>query len=259
MEKHTYSIGEFSKRTGVSIRTLHYYDELGLLVPEKHPSSGHRLYKDENVMTLQKIISLKFLGYSLENIGHMLNESRFTVDLTKTLNLHLQKLEDEKAIIEESTAAIKRIISVLEEEGEVSSPVFMSLISSMQSEKRQMKWLENHELDKLADLYALSEEEESGQVKQFIHFSNEMKRLYGKPVDNNEVQQLIAVYMQETFKFLDEETIQQLKSIDLETEKLQEFEDLLPVTPFTEEEEEWVGQAVDYYMEQNGMPGPTDD
>ena len=44
-KKEGYSIGEFSKRTGISIRTLQYYDELGLLKPEKNISSGHRVYR----------------------------------------------------------------------------------------------------------------------------------------------------------------------------------------------------------------------
>ncbi|GAB7388057.1 hypothetical protein BSNK01_18940 [Bacillaceae bacterium] len=55
MEKNRkYSIGEFSKMTRTSVRTLHYYDEIGLLKPAKHPSSGHRMYDDGDIMKLQK-------------------------------------------------------------------------------------------------------------------------------------------------------------------------------------------------------------
>ncbi|MEY9972973.1 DNA-binding transcriptional MerR regulator [Lysinibacillus sp. RC46] len=61
-----FSIGEFSEKTGIPIPTLHYYDEIGLLQPEKNPSSGHRTYYFQDIITLQKIISLKFLGYSLD-------------------------------------------------------------------------------------------------------------------------------------------------------------------------------------------------
>lgn len=50
-----FSIGEFSKKTGISIPTLHYYDEIGLLQPEKNPSSGHRIYKYQDIITLQKL------------------------------------------------------------------------------------------------------------------------------------------------------------------------------------------------------------
>jgi DNA-binding transcriptional MerR regulator len=76
-----FSIGQFSEKTGISIRTLHYYDEIGLLKPEKHPSSGHRIYTRKDILTLEKIISLKFLGYSLDKITNLLNESSFTVNI----------------------------------------------------------------------------------------------------------------------------------------------------------------------------------
>ena len=67
-KKEGCSIGEFSKRTGTSIRTLQYYDEMGLLKPEKNVSSVQR----EDILELQKIVSLKVLEYSLEEIRIML-------------------------------------------------------------------------------------------------------------------------------------------------------------------------------------------
>ncbi|WP_147545628.1 MerR family transcriptional regulator [Rubeoparvulum massiliense] len=63
MEKQ-FPIGDFARITGVTLRTLHYYDEVGLLKATRTPS-GHRYYKPEDFMTLQKIIALKFVGYSL--------------------------------------------------------------------------------------------------------------------------------------------------------------------------------------------------
>ncbi len=54
-----FSIGEFSKKTGIPIPTLHYYDEIGLLQPEKNPSSGHRIYKYQDIITLQKNYKFK--------------------------------------------------------------------------------------------------------------------------------------------------------------------------------------------------------
>lgn len=92
-ENNNYSIGEFSDKTGVSIRTLHYYDEIGLLQPEKNQTSGHRIYKDHDILVLQKIVSLKFLGYSLEKITNLLHQSIITVDLNETLALQLEVLK----------------------------------------------------------------------------------------------------------------------------------------------------------------------
>lgn len=63
MKKETeYNIGDFSEKTGISIRTLHYYDEIGLLSPNKASHSGHRIYVIQDIITLQKIVSIKSLG-----------------------------------------------------------------------------------------------------------------------------------------------------------------------------------------------------
>ncbi len=70
----TYSIGEIAKKTGVSIRTLRYYDEIGLLQPTKDPSSGHRIYTEEDILQLHKIMSLKFIGLSLEEIRQYIHQ-----------------------------------------------------------------------------------------------------------------------------------------------------------------------------------------
>ena len=69
-----YSIGVFSKKTGVTIRALRFYDEKNLLKPSYISESRRRYYKDEDIPTLQKILTLKFLGFSLEEIKTFIRE-----------------------------------------------------------------------------------------------------------------------------------------------------------------------------------------
>lgn len=95
-KKEGCSIGEFSKRTGTSIRTLQYYDEIGLLKPEKNVSSGHRVYKGKDILELQKIVSLKVLGYSLEEIRVMLTIPSLNVSLKETLEQQRKAFEEKK-------------------------------------------------------------------------------------------------------------------------------------------------------------------
>ena len=65
-------IGELAQRTGVTIRTLHYYDEIGLLSPSLHSASGHRIYGVREITRLQQIRSLQQLGFGLKEIQTML-------------------------------------------------------------------------------------------------------------------------------------------------------------------------------------------
>src|SRR6266540_3219671 len=68
MGKELWKVGDLARRTGLSIRTLHYYDEIGLLSPSHRTGSGHRLYDVDDVARLQRILSLRQLGFSLEEV-----------------------------------------------------------------------------------------------------------------------------------------------------------------------------------------------
>ncbi|MDQ0229047.1 MerR family transcriptional regulator [Metabacillus malikii] len=248
-----YSISEFSKKTGVSIRTLHYYDDIGLLKPDKHPTSGHRIYDHQDILTLQKILCLKFLGYSLDNIADLLGEASFTSDLNRTLALHLQGLENEKERIEQSMAAVKRVMMLLEKEGEVDSAILLSLIHSMQTEAKQREWMEHYlSEDVVEGLLNKSEQEKVNLDQTFIQLSKELKKLYGKPIEDAGVQAMIKTYLEATFSFLGEDLMKHLADVDVEEMEIQEFEDMTP-SPFTEDEQQWLNQAVEYYMKQAEM------
>jgi len=249
-KNNKFSIGEFSEKTGVSIRTLHYYDEIGLLKPEKNPSSGHRIYNCQDIIILQKILSLKLLGYSLDEITGLVDETKFTVDLNESLSLQLQALEIEKEQFEQSMKSIKRVINIVEEEGEVDSTLLFSLISSMHTE--QIQWMERHNLTDVAkELSKKSEEDKIALDKLNIKVYKEVKKLYGKSLDDSEVQLMIHDYLEGTFSFLGEELMQKLADTNVEEVEIQEMEDI--TSPFTEEEQEWFNQALEYYMKHTEM------
>ena len=71
------SISQVAKLTGVSIRTLQYYDEIGLLKPSELTASGYRLYDDDALQTLQQILFFKELGFSLKEINEFLKKPDF--------------------------------------------------------------------------------------------------------------------------------------------------------------------------------------
>ncbi len=71
------TISQIAKLTGISIRTLQYYDEIGLLKPSELTSSGYRLYDDEALQTLQQILFFKELGFRLKEIKEILEKPDF--------------------------------------------------------------------------------------------------------------------------------------------------------------------------------------
>ena len=95
MEK-LYTTGQFAKLAGVTIRTIRYYDKIGLLKPSKVLDNGYRQYCNQDLMTLQKILSLKELGFSLEEIYPLIiddNRESFKESLKLQSSLIDQKIK----------------------------------------------------------------------------------------------------------------------------------------------------------------------
>lgn len=85
-----YTVGEVAKLSGVSIRTLHHYDEVGLLKPADVGSNGYRYYGKEELLRLQQILFHRELGLSLEQIGRVLDAPDF--DRAAALRAHRETL-----------------------------------------------------------------------------------------------------------------------------------------------------------------------
>ncbi|HBN07405.1 MAG TPA: MerR family DNA-binding transcriptional regulator [Cyanobacteria bacterium UBA8530] len=90
MHSGTWKVGEIAKRTQLSVRTLHYYEEVGLLRPSARTEAGHRLYTEADVVRLQRILSLRQLGFSLDDIRNSLDSPDYS--LAPVLDLHLARL-----------------------------------------------------------------------------------------------------------------------------------------------------------------------
>jgi DNA-binding transcriptional MerR regulator len=86
-------VGELARRTGLTVRALHHYDEIGLLKPSLHTEAGYRLYTANDVARLQHVMSLRQLGFSLDEVRHCLDHDDFSpleVIRLEALALHLR-------------------------------------------------------------------------------------------------------------------------------------------------------------------------
>ena len=72
MGQRFYHTSQFGEKASVSVRTLRYYDNVGLLSPTRYTEAGYRLYTDADFSRLQQILALKFLGFSLNEIKQCL-------------------------------------------------------------------------------------------------------------------------------------------------------------------------------------------
>jgi MerR family transcriptional regulator, thiopeptide resistance regulator len=86
-----WKIGELAQRTGLTVRTLHHYDEIGLLTPAERSDGGHRVYDEASVQRLYRIASLRGLGFPLDAIAQALDSNAF--DPRTAVDDHITRLE----------------------------------------------------------------------------------------------------------------------------------------------------------------------
>jgi len=86
-------VGALARRTGLSVRALHHYDDIGLLSPARRTPSGHRLYGAREISRLQQIASLRQLGLPLEDIRECLARKEFSLE--RVLALQLDRMQEE--------------------------------------------------------------------------------------------------------------------------------------------------------------------
>lgn len=104
-----YNISQLSKLSGVSARTLRYYDEINLLHPSRTNEAGYRFYGDKEVNLLQQILFYRERGLSLEKIHFILYDENF--DMLKALNEHLTELENRRERLSKLIDTVKDTIA----------------------------------------------------------------------------------------------------------------------------------------------------
>ena len=106
MGAKSYQAQEFAKRAGVTVRALHHYDRLGLLLPNGRTEAGYRLYCDRDLVRLEQILALKFIGFSLKEIQQLLK--RGSRDLPAVLRRQRGMMEEKRRRLDLAIEAIRK-------------------------------------------------------------------------------------------------------------------------------------------------------
>jgi DNA-binding transcriptional MerR regulator len=86
-------VGDLAQRTGLTVRTLHHYDAIGLLRPSLHTEAGYRLYTAADIARLQQVLSLRQLGFSLDEVRDCLDRPGFSP--LEVIGLHVARLREQ--------------------------------------------------------------------------------------------------------------------------------------------------------------------
>jgi DNA-binding transcriptional MerR regulator len=114
MADEVLKVGELAARTGLSVRTLHHYDSIGLLSPSRRSKSGHRLYGRRDILRLQQIVSLREIGMSLEQIRDALKQRN---GAGRIIGLHIARLKERIALEQDLCRRLEFMVPRLESAG----------------------------------------------------------------------------------------------------------------------------------------------
>jgi DNA-binding transcriptional MerR regulator len=143
------TVGALAKASGLTIRTLHHWDALGLLVPAERTEAGYRSYGPGEVARLYRILALRRLGLSLEEIAGVLD--REGPQLAGAVRAHLARVQEELAVQERLRDRLVRILDALEGDSEPSLDQLIDTIEVMTMHERYYTPEQLEQLSERAD------------------------------------------------------------------------------------------------------------
>ncbi|MFT5875481.1 MAG: ubiquinone/menaquinone biosynthesis C-methylase UbiE [Clostridium sp.] len=141
-ESHFFMIGEFAEKAGVTLRTLRYYDKIDLMKPSSYSDAGHRLYSNQDFARLQQILTLKFIGFSLEDIKKIAQSDVTDRNFVKSLEIQKKIM---KQRVQHTFMVIKAIDEAIDMENkeDISWDKFTNIINVINSDKKLLEQYEN--------------------------------------------------------------------------------------------------------------------
>lgn len=135
-----FKVKEVADLVGVSVRTLHHYDQIGLLNPESVSPAGYRLYTDRSLERLQQILFFKEIGFDLHEIKEILDSPGF--DRRSALHTHRELLQEKKKRLEEIIRTVEKTINAMEGENVMDKKEMFSGFDMSEIEKHQAQYAE---------------------------------------------------------------------------------------------------------------------
>ena len=191
------TVGEVAKKMGVTVRTLQYYDKEGLLSPSAESEGGRRLYTDKDLVTLHQIISLKSLGFSLDDIKQRLISLETPYEVANVLTEQADDIRKKIEQLEASLSAIEQLKTEVLQMQTVNFKKYADIIVNLQMKNDSyylIKRFDDDTLDHIRNHF----DKESGLdfMDRFNRLSDEIVQLQKEtvPPENEKCQQVVKAY-----------------------------------------------------------------
>ena len=191
------TVGEVAKKMGVTVRTLQYYDKEGLLSPSAESEGGRRLYTDKDLITLHQIISLKSLGFSLDDIKERLISLETPADVANALTEQADDMRQKIEQLQASLSAIEQLKAEVLQMQTVNFKKYADIIVNLQMKNDSYYLIKRFDDDTL-DHIRSQFDKESGLdfMDRFNRLSDEIVQLQKEnvPPESEKCQQVVKEY-----------------------------------------------------------------
>ncbi|WP_129727363.1 MerR family transcriptional regulator [Ectobacillus funiculus] len=186
LNKKTWKVGELAKQTGLTVRMLHHYDKISLFSPSQYSDTGHRLYTESDIVRLQQIMSLKQLGFALEEIKEIMENRNFNP--VEIIKVQLDDVKKRIRLQELLCSRLEKIYELLNSQQEVTPEQFINLIEVINMNKD--KYFTQEQQEKMFEQFGL--EERKQYVSKWAEITAKIRVEYekGTPPENLDVTQL---------------------------------------------------------------------
>lgn len=188
--KNHWKVGELATLTGLTIRTLRYYDQIKLFSPSQYTESGHRLYTKSDLAILQQVLSLKQIGLSLDDI-HTVMKNRDKSSATEIMETQIARVTEDIQVQQNLLYELEGVLKAVQSKGIISVEELTKLLGAMKVNRE--KYFTKEQLDQMKGHYVgMDPKALKQQEKEFKSLLTKIRQHMeqGTPTSDNEVQEL---------------------------------------------------------------------
>lgn len=245
------TVGEIAKKMGVTIRTLQYYDEEGLLTPSAESEGGRRLYTDKDLLMLNQIISLKSLGFSLEDIKGRLFPLETPEEVAYALTEQAEDLRKKIEKLKSSLSAIEQLKAEVLQIRTVNFKKYADIIVNLQMQNDSYSLIKRFDDDTLDHIRSRFDKKSGLDfMNRFNRISDEIIHLQKDkvPFESKKCQELVKEYWDLIMEFTNGDMtmlpkLTEVGKIDIATNAWEEKQKII---------NEYLGPALQVYFSKLG-------
>ena len=182
-------VKEVADLVGISVRTLHHYDEIGLLTPEETTESGYRMYSENDLEILQQILFFKEIGFPLKKIKEIISSPSF--DRAEALELHRKMLLEKKSRIDHMIRTIDKTVQYKKGEIAMSNREKFEgfdFSHNPYEEEARERWGDKAVDESNAKMKSMSKDEKSAWGEEFNSIYKELAEMRHEAPDSEVAQ-----------------------------------------------------------------------